>query len=53
MNRFKIVEKFIGLNDPYFIVAEISLNHGGQIKNALLLYEMQKNRLDAIKIQPT
>ena len=45
MNRFKIGKKFIGLNDPCFIVAEISANHGG-LKMHLPLYEMQKIGLD-------
>ena len=43
MNRFKIGKKFIGLNDPCFIVAEISANHGGQIKNALTIIRNAKN----------
>ena len=52
MNRFKIGKKFIGLNDPCFIVAEISANHGGQIKNALtIIRNAKKIGLDAIKIQ--
>ena len=42
MNRFKIGKKFIGLNDPCFIVAEISANHGGQIKNALTIIRNAK-----------
>ena len=52
MNRFKIGKKFIGLNDPCFIVAEISANHGWQIKNALtIIRNAKKIGLDAIKIQ--
>ena len=52
MKRFKIGKKFIGLNDPCFIVAEISANHNGKISNAIkIIKHASKIGVNAIKLQ--
>ena len=39
MNKIKIDEKFIGKDEPCFIVAEAGINHNGNLKIAKKLGE--------------
>ena len=49
---FKIGKKIISKNHPPFIIAEISGNHNGKIKNVFKMIDLAaKNKLDAIKLQ--
>lgn len=43
-NRFKIGNKFIGPNEPVFIIAEIGQNHQGDINLAKQLIKHAKVR---------
>lgn len=48
----KILNKKISINDPPFIIAEISANHNNSIKRTLkLVREAKKVGVDAIKLQ--
>ena len=50
--NIKIGRKIIGNNKPCFIIAEISGNHNGKIKNALkIIYHAKKSGADAVKLQ--
>lgn len=49
---FKINDRIIGLNQPPYIIAELSANHNGSIERALkTISEAKKCGADAIKIQ--
>ena len=48
----KIGNRLIGVNHKPFIVAELSGNHSGSLKNALKLIKLaKKSGADAVKIQ--
>lgn len=50
--RFKIASRWIGDGEPCFIVAEVGLNHNGEIQTAKeLIREAKQNRADAVKFQ--
>jgi len=50
--KIKLNEKTIGLNSPVFIIAEIGINHNGNINIAKKLIEAAANAgADAIKLQ--
>jgi len=52
LKRFKISNKTISENTPPYIVAEMSANHNGKIKNAIKIIKSAKHAgADAIKIQ--
>lgn len=52
VKEIKISDRFVGENHPVFIVAEISANHRGNIKNALRAIEIAaESGADAIKFQ--
>lgn len=52
MKGFKIENKIIGDNAPCFIIAELSANHGGDIKVAIETVKSAKRAgADAIKLQ--
>lgn len=52
MNTFEIAGKKIGPGHPCYIIAELSANHGQDIKNALDLVKVAKDAgADAIKLQ--
>jgi N-acetylneuraminate synthase len=48
----KIGEKWVGEGYPTFIVAEIGINHNGDLENALKMIDVAKaNDVDAVKFQ--
>ena len=52
MERIKIGSKYIGTNDPTYIIAEMSGNHGGSLETALQIVRAAANSgADAIKLQ--
>ena len=52
MSNIKINEFFIGKNSKPFIVAEVGINHNGEIEKAFEMIEIaKKTGLDAIKFQ--
>jgi len=52
MNDFKIDDRWIGLDHPPYVIAEVSANHGGNINIAKATIKMAKEcGADAVKIQ--
>lgn len=52
MQRIKIGSKYIGENDPIYIIAEMSGNHRGSLETALqILRAAAKSGADAVKLQ--
>ena len=52
MNTFKILDRKIGPDNPCYIIAELSANHGQKLANALTLVKAAKDAgADAIKLQ--
>jgi pseudaminic acid synthase len=52
MNTFNIGDKKVGINEPCFIIAELSANHGGDINIAIeTIRQAKKIGADAIKLQ--
>lgn len=52
MDTFNIGNKKIGINEPCFIIAELSANHGGDINIAIeTIKQAKKIGADAIKLQ--
>lgn len=50
--RFKIASRWIGDGEPCFVVAEVGLNHNGELQIAKeLIKEAKQNRADAVKFQ--
>ena len=51
-NNFKINGRMIGSNQPPYIIAELSANHGGSLKRAKKIIKLSKQSgADAIKLQ--
>ena len=52
MTKIQIGNRLVGDNEPAFIIAEIGINHNGDIKNALKLIDVAVNAgCDAVKFQ--
>src|SRR3989344_5641925 len=52
MTKIHIGNRLVGDNEPAFIIAEIGINHNGDIKNALKLIDVAVNAgCDAVKFQ--
>lgn len=52
MNEIKIGQKFVGLNYPIYIIAEIGSNHDGSIDKAkILIKKASECGVDAVKFQ--
>ncbi len=52
MKKILIDKKEIGLENPPYIIAELSANHNGDIEKALRLIELAKQAgADAVKLQ--
>ena len=52
MKSIKIQNKIIGEGNPCFIVAEIGINHGGNLKLAFKMIDAaKKSGADAVKFQ--
>ena len=52
MKKIKVGDKYIGNGHPCFIVAEIGINHGGNIKLAFRMIDAaKKSGADAVKFQ--
>jgi N-acetylneuraminate synthase len=52
MNRIKIGDRFIGEGESTFIIAEIGLNHNGQLSLAKKLIDIAvESKVDAVKFQ--
>lgn len=52
MLEFDIAGKKIGGSNPCFIIAELSANHGGNIKTAIdSIYKIKETGADAVKVQ--
>ena len=50
--RIKIKDKYISQNDPCFIIAEVGINHNGEVKIAKRLIDAAKKaRANAVKFQ--
>ena len=48
----KIKDRFIGVNYPCYIIAEMSANHAGSLEKAIeLVYAAKESGADCIKIQ--
>ena len=47
----KIGKQKVGKNQPCFIVAEISANHNGKLKNAIKLIKAAKKAILQIQLQ--
>jgi sialic acid synthase SpsE len=52
LSQIKLNNRTIAKGEPPFIVAEVGVNHNGDIKNALKMIEIAKDaRVDAVKFQ--
>lgn len=52
MNKIKIADRKIGENEPIFIIAEIGVNHNGDIRIAKKLVDVAKEaNVDCVKFQ--
>jgi len=52
MKTIKISNKIIGGEEPTFIIAEIGINHNGDMKNVFKLIDLAKDTgCDAVKFQ--
>ena len=50
--KIQIADKYIGVDEPVFIVAEMSANHGGDINKAKEIIKRAKDcGADAVKLQ--
>ena len=52
MTKIKINEKYVGHECPPFIMAEVGINHNGEIEKALEMIHLAKEcGADAVKFQ--
>lgn len=52
MKKFKIEDRYIGLNEPVFIIAEAGVNHNGSLEMAIRMVDVAiASGADAIKFQ--
>ena len=52
MSTIKIENKIVGDNQPTFVIAEIGINHNGNMENVFKLIDLAKDTgCDAVKFQ--
>ncbi len=52
MSKIQVGQRFIGIDEPVYIIAEIGINHNGSVENALKLIDGACNAgCDAVKFQ--